>query len=95
MVTSRELLIAQRKAELVARRERMDFVVRAELEDMSINDDLIDYGETGREIRVNDDRSKVLGWTWRVALRSGAVYTWTMDNYDDAPIWRDGRRIDA
>lgn len=28
----------------------------------------------------------IFGWTWTVALRSGEVLVYTMDNADDAPV---------
>ena len=85
-MNSRELLIAQRKARLIKRRERLDSHVKTTLEAMGINDSKIDYQATKRTVKTNHDKTAIIGWRWTVTLKTGEVLMWWMTNADEAKI---------
>ena len=84
--TSYELLRAQKEADIIKRRERMDRTVKAHLASRGVTSaDLVVSG-TGRKMNVTNARDAILGWTWTVTLKSGDVLVYTMDNEDGAEI---------
>ncbi|MBH23351.1 MAG: hypothetical protein CMH57_02585 [Myxococcales bacterium] len=84
--TSRDLLLAQRKAEVVKRRQRFNQTVMAHMSREGITDRDIDFDKTGRQMHVDREAPAILGWTWTVTLKSGDVLVYTMDNEDGAEI---------
>lgn len=56
--------------------------------------DLLDRGEIekvdGMAVDANVVKGDIESWVWRVKLTSGTVYTYTMNNTDDAPVHCNG-----
>ena len=85
-LTSRDLLKAQKKAQIIKRRRHFSYVVKLDLASREITDREIDFDNTGMKMNVTEAKDAILGWTWTVTLKSGDVLTYTMDNADDAPV---------
>ena len=85
-LTSRDLLKAQKKAQIIKRRRHFSYVVKLDLASREITDREIDFDNTGMKMNVTEAKDAILGWTWTVTLKSGDVLVYTMDNEDGAEI---------
>ena len=83
----------QVKAQIRARRARFNAAVTQDMQRRSVGDGDIDFANTGREMHWTDDRTAGTGWTMAVALHSGELLLYTMDNADAAPVLCNGELV--